>query len=100
MKLCIDCGADISYRGCKAKRCVSCQKRREAMLRRQYVEQDIGLFSREPAPECVGCDFVSTYGWCNYAEMMGQTRLGLHKGESVDINSPCKERRVTACAVD
>ena len=97
MRRCIDCGTDISYRGSSAKRCEACARKRDNKRRIQSRNGTLNILRGRKMltpKQCEKCIYCHAYGFCDYADMTGHTRLGLHKDENVDINRPCREREV------
>ena len=55
-RTCLDCPADISYRGLNAKRCEPCAKKRTAGHQRRYAKQRTPTWLRAAGVLCLDCD--------------------------------------------
>lgn len=94
VRRCIDCGASIEHRSLRAKRCESCAHEKAKWDKRHPFRADtLYLASDYPGDlkRCRKCKFWVSYGsLCNFASVMGRTRLAVHNGNADDLY-PCKE---------
>jgi len=101
-RLCEDCGADISFRGRAAKRCVPCSKK-HANIIRELSRKPKPKVIQPPVPKppaetksssrCKSCFYVHRNGFCDYFDLTGRTRTSQHMDDLAHLNSPCKEYR-------